>query len=308
MQNSKLVVLICCCCVLLATAVASGGTKWRPVVLMHGLLAGAEAMSHAQQWMQADFPNIYTLNVEIGDGKDSSLLMDINKQVESFAATVAADPSLRSGFNLVCHSQGGLICRAYLERYNNPPVHNFVSWAGPHAGVFGVPDLNYLCPDAYCPWLAWAFDLVLESWAEAWVQQSISFASYWKDPLDYSAYLKYNQFLADINNERPQKNETYKRHLSSLNRLVLVYAEDVEIVIPKTSPWFQFFRTGQDVDVVPFNATNTYVGDWLGLRSLNEQGKLIMGAVPCHRQDVPRAVCKKWAYDLYARPFLNNTL
>jgi hypothetical protein len=31
-------------------------SNWRPVVLMHGLLASAEAMSHAQKWIEADYP------------------------------------------------------------------------------------------------------------------------------------------------------------------------------------------------------------------------------------------------------------
>jgi hypothetical protein len=30
--------------------VAKAQQQWRPVVLMHGLLATSEAMSHAQQW------------------------------------------------------------------------------------------------------------------------------------------------------------------------------------------------------------------------------------------------------------------
>ena len=81
-------------------------------------------------------------------GKDDSLLMDINKQIESFAQTVRSDPELARGFNLIGHSQGGLIVRAYVERFNNPPVYNMISWAGPQAGVFGVPDFNSLCPDA----------------------------------------------------------------------------------------------------------------------------------------------------------------
>ena len=55
---------------------------------MHGLLASAEAMSHAQKWIEADFPvnpplrdfqGIYTHNVEIGNGRDDSLTIDMNK-------------------------------------------------------------------------------------------------------------------------------------------------------------------------------------------------------------------------------------
>lgn len=37
---------------------------------------------------------------------------------------------------------------------------------GPHDGVYGVPDLNALCPDEVCPWLDWVLDLVLDSWED----------------------------------------------------------------------------------------------------------------------------------------------
>ena len=115
------------------------------------LMASAEAMSHTEQWIQEDFPGIYIHNAEIGNGKRDSLLMNINKQVDELASQLLADPKLQQGFNMVCHSQGGLLCRAYVERYNDPPVYNFMSWAGPQDGVYGVPDFNALCPDSSTP-------------------------------------------------------------------------------------------------------------------------------------------------------------
>ncbi len=124
-----------------ASAVAMAAT-WRPVVLMHGLMSGASAMSHAQGWIAADFPGIYTVSVEIGNGRDDSMLMEMNKQVASFAATVQRDRNLTKGFNLIGHSQGAMIARAYIERYSGnpkfPPVHNYISWAGPQDGVYGA--------------------------------------------------------------------------------------------------------------------------------------------------------------------------
>ena len=40
----------------------------------------------------------------------------------------------------------GLVTRAFIERFNDPPVHNWISLAGPQFGVYGVPDFNALCP------------------------------------------------------------------------------------------------------------------------------------------------------------------
>ncbi len=36
-------------------------------------------------------------------------------------------------------SQGGQFLRAYIERFNNPPVHNLVTFGGQHMGVVDVP-------------------------------------------------------------------------------------------------------------------------------------------------------------------------
>jgi len=300
----KKLIFIC----LLVANVSFANPQWRPVVLMHGLLADAEAMSHAQGWIEADFPGIYTKNIEIGNGRDDSMFMDLNDQVANFSEQVAADPLLANGFNLVCHSQGGLICRAFIERYNKPPVYNFVSWAGPMDGVYGTPEFNAICPDDLCPWLNWVMDIILDGgWVNQDFQSSISFAAYWKDPFNIPDYLEYNIFLADINNERPTKNTTYKEHIESLNYMLLEYSTIDNIVIPMQSPWFYFYAEGSDSIILPMNETDFYNQDWLGLKTLNEGGRLGLIGIDCDHQNIPQNVCKNF-YDMYTKPLLNNTM
>jgi len=284
---------------------------WRPVVLMHGLLAGSEAMSHAQAWIEADFKGIYVKNVEIGNGRDDSMFMDINLQVENFAMQLKNDSKLKYGFNLIGHSQGGLLTRAYVERYNDPPVYNWISWAGPHQGVFGVPDFNAQCPVYDCPWLAILFDFVLDNdgWLSKDVQSNIAFAAYWHDPLDQAAFVSDNIFLADINNARSVKNQTYKANILSLNTAMLLYSTTDNIVVPKESPWFSFFDyvNGSDNNVVKCDRLPDWTEDWLGFASLYAAGKLQLHSTPCGHQDIPRDSCKS-TYDKYTKPLLNNTL
>ena len=43
-------------------------TVLRPVVLMHGLDANSESMSHMQGWIEADFPGIHVHNAEVRGG------------------------------------------------------------------------------------------------------------------------------------------------------------------------------------------------------------------------------------------------
>jgi len=278
---------------------------------MHGLLTGAEAMSHAAAWITADFPGMYIKNVEIGNGRDDSMFMNINDQVAEFARIVANDTQLARGFNLIGHSQGGLITRAYIERYNNPPVYNWMSWAGPQQGVFGVPDLNAYCPVADCPWLAVLFDeiLVQNNWLSKDIQDNIAFAAYWHDPLDQAAFASENVFLADINNARAVKNATYKSNIMSLNTAMLLYSTTDHIVVPRESPWFSFFDyvNGSDSTVDDYKLLPDWTDDWIGMRSLASKGKLLTYSTPCGHQNIPRDVCKKY-YDMYSKPLLNNTL
>eukprot|EP01121_Diplochlamys_sp_Union-15-3_P016236 TRINITY_DN5489_c0_g1_i1.p1 TRINITY_DN5489_c0_g1~~TRINITY_DN5489_c0_g1_i1.p1 ORF type:complete len:303 (-),score=36.20 TRINITY_DN5489_c0_g1_i1:19-927(-) len=296
------------CFVLFLFVVNIHGAQYRPVVLMHGLLGAAEAMSHAQGWIEADFPGIYTHNAEVGNGRDDSLWLPINQQVEILAQGIRNDSKLAKGFNMVCHSQGALLCRAYIERYNSPPVYNYISWAGPHGGQYGVPDLNALCPDNYCPELDWVMNAILNgAWTDDFMQEHVSFATYWKDPFAYSDYLKYNTFLADINNERPTKNTTYKENMLSLNTVLLIYSTSDNIVIPKTSPWFQQFKINSDTVVELFNQTEQWQEDWLGLQTLFKSSRLTFKSVPCGHQDIPRDVCKSY-YELYTKPLLDNYL
>ena len=116
--------------------------------------------------------------------------------------------NLKDGFNLIGHSQGALVTRGYIERYNDPPVHNYISWVGPHAGVYGVPAFNTLCPDVTCPWIDDLVDDLLTSGASKATQKLISFAAYWKDPLNMTDYLADNILIADLNNEKATKNPT----------------------------------------------------------------------------------------------------
>ncbi len=234
------------------------------------------------------------------------MFMNINKQVDEFAATIRNDTSLAKGFNLVCHSQGGLIGRAYIERYNNPPVHNFITWSSPHGGQYGVPDFNAICPDHTCPWLNEIFSWILENGGEQ-IQDFIAFAAYWRDPLNATTWVKTNNFLSDINNMREEKNSTYKANMVSLNAFLMMYTTADFIVVPKVSPWFEFFADGTDINPVPFRKTDTYQGDWIGLQTLDLAGKIITKSCNCSHQDYPRPDCK-YVYDEYTAPLLNNTL
>ena len=64
--------------------------------------------------------------------------------------------------------------------------------------------------------------------------------------------------------------------------MLIRFSEDT-IVVPKDSAWFGAFREGtrvEDDDVVPLRQSRLYREDWLGLRELDESGRLVMFDCP----------------------------
>lgn len=160
------------------------------------------------------------------------------------------------------------------------------------------------------------------SWLSRTVQESLSFAAYWHDPLDQAAFASLNIFLADINNVRAAKNATYKANMLSLNKVFLLYSTNDRIVVPLQSPWFSFFDyvNGSDSVVDNYSALPDYTEcvclvvcfvvclvvrcvvqtvldawrrtfadrDWIGMRSLMQAKKLVMQSTPCGHQGSAR--------------------
>lgn len=106
----------------------------------------------------------------------------------------------------------------------------------------------------------------------SYLQRAITPLAYWHDAKDETRYKNGSTFLALINNEN-HYNPNYVRNLQALKRLVLVkYRDDVSLV-PNESSWFGF--EDKDGNVLRMEQTEVYIKDKLGLRELQESGKLI---------------------------------
>jgi palmitoyl-protein thioesterase len=92
-------------------------------------------------------------------------------------------------------------------------------------------------------------------------------------------YLEHSNFLADVNNEREEKNATYAKNLASLENLVMYMFEDDVTVIPKESGWFaQVNATSEEVTWL--KDRTIYKEDWIGLKKLDEKGGLKFDTMP----------------------------
>eukprot|EP00668_Euglena_longa_P000240 GGOE01000326.1.p1 GENE.GGOE01000326.1~~GGOE01000326.1.p1 ORF type:complete len:302 (+),score=92.45 GGOE01000326.1:136-906(+) len=221
----------------------------------------------------------YVTNIALWDSvildQMSEFFLPMNDEVAAFAQKVQSDPKLAQGFDAIGISQGSLIIRGYVQRYNSPPVVNFLSIHGPMAGVAGFPH----CP--YKELVCQLFDRFLGELAYTGLaQRSLAQANYLRDPLRIPEYLQANPFLPDLNNELPVKNMVYRENFIKLRKLVLVKALKDTMVLPKDSAWFGFYADGSTTQVLPMIFTSWFREDSFGLRTLDNNGRIFFESTP----------------------------
>lgn len=60
----------------------------------------------------------------------------MNEQIDFVAEQIANITELKDGFDAIGFSQAGQFLRAYVERYNSPPVHNLITFGSQHMGMY----------------------------------------------------------------------------------------------------------------------------------------------------------------------------
>merc|ERR1719334_701349 len=106
------------------------------------------------------------------------------------------------------------------------------------------------------------------------VQDFLVQAQYWHDPLHFDTYVEKSLFLAEINNEKPEKNASYAENLAKLENFVMVKHTKDGMVEPLESEHFEFYTPGQSDVILPLRESPVYVEDRIGLKALDEAGKL----------------------------------
>ncbi len=194
----------------------------------------------------------------------------MTEQIDKACADLAAHPILSTApaVDALGFSQGGQFLRGYVERCNSPPVRSLVTFGSQHNGISSFRDCT--ATDWVC---RGAMALLRGNTWSSFVQARLVPAQYFRDPAadNYDRYLEASNFLADINNERPIKNQRYKKNLASLTNLVLYMFENDTTVIPKETAWFEEVN---GTEVTPLRARKLYADDWIGLRELDRNGGL----------------------------------
>eukprot|EP00210_Caulerpa_lentillifera_P003150 g3010.t1 len=264
------------------TEVTNARHKALPIVLWHGMgdtCCGKRSVGRIKTFIEENY-GIFVYSIGFGiEAQDfaAGYLGSVNDQVTTVCKKLKSIKQLYHGYNAIGFSQGGQFLRAVAQRCNHeePKMRTLVTLGAQHQGVMGYPgcdvmkDMSILCRIVQRAIRIGVYRSPFES--------TIIQAQYYKDPFQYAEYLKHSKFLKDINCDGHVKNDLYKQNLISLKKLVMVRFQDDEMVIPRDSAWFSFYN---GTDLIPLKEQDTYKEDWIGLKTMDEKGKLIFITCP----------------------------
>ena len=155
-------------------------------------------------------------------------------------------------------------------KFNDPPVLNFISVHGPHAGVAGVPRCDP-GDNAILKGLCDLLDLLLGDFVYTpAIQSSIAQSNYFRDPLKISEYLSGSAFLPFFLENPPKE---YRDRFVQIKKLVLIMAKRDTMIFPKESEYFGAFQDGGWSKIIPGNEQPWY--ETLGLKEMDQNKKIV---------------------------------
>ncbi|KAL9001388.1 MAG: hypothetical protein Q9188_005482 [Gyalolechia gomerana] len=247
-----------------------------PLVVWHGLGDNykADGLRSIGSLANATNPGTYTYYIRLDDDastdRTATFLGNVTEQVLKVCNDIATHPLLSQApaINGLGFSQGGQFLRAYAQRCNNPPIRTLVTFGSQHNGISEFQN----CADDDWVCKSWDGYLKRNTWSN-FVQSRLVPAQYFRNPEDLDGYLENSNFLADINNERAEKNDTYKANLKKLKKFVMFMFEEDTTVVPKESALFADYNKTSD-EVTRLQDRTLYKEDWLGLKWLDEKKRL----------------------------------
>ena len=304
-----------------APAPPSGGGTGVAVVVLHGIgdwrnrsipfLPFGEPRSLAQAVRDA-LPQAYVLNAVYGNSGDAGdqragAFGRFGDVVADTCAQLVADAQLIAAarIHLMGISEGALMLRGMLQHPScgRLRIASLISLAGPHAGVSALPFCQPLTGEdsgAPCRQIT---ELLRGDAYSPELQNSFLPAAYYVDPtLSLSQFADHGTWLARANGlaGTPPWQSAYAKHrLTSLERLVLYRFEEDTLMAPRDTAWFGYLD-GCPARVLQLWEQPGWEADVLGLRALNESGRLLLLTAPGQHA----TFTTPWFVEHIIRPFL----
>ncbi|XP_068616460.1 lysosomal thioesterase PPT2-A-like [Brachionichthys hirsutus] len=238
---------------------------YKPVIIVHGIFDGPKDMETLSRYITETHPGTEVTVIDLYDYMAS--LKPLWMQVQGFRISInAITRKAPNGVHLLCFSQGGLICRAFLATSPDHNVHTIISLASPQAGQFG--DTSYL---------KWLFPEHAKGavfrFCYSRLGQKCSICDYWNDPHHRPQYVKYSSFLAVLNGDRPHSYlEAWRANILRIKKLVLIGGPDDGVISPWQSSHFGFYDSNENI--VEMRMQEFYKNDTFGLKTLDARGDM----------------------------------
>lgn len=251
-----------------------------PTILIHGI--GGDTRDLENLKASLEDRNVPVYNIEVGNGKIDSIFMNMNTQCRLLSENIES-LGIDGKINLIGISQGGLLARCYVEKYSHKlnKVHSLITYGTPHMGIF-IPFLE------------------------------IPYLEYWKNPYKYNDYLETNDFLVYLNNEKYHENmDLYRMNLMGVDNFATIWSSIDQVISPYQSAYFEFYnisaaKNNEQLTIVDFFESDTYLLDKIGLKSLYVENKLFIKKYDCQHEEFKSPKC--YLDTVHGESLLNFTL
>ena len=253
---------------LLSVILISFTTCSLPVAIFHGIGDSCSngGMNNIANYFSNNLNGTYVKCIETG-GSTNDFFTSFANQAKLGCDAIRSDKNFSGEFSVVGISQGALLARYIIQVCNMPGiVKRYVSIGGPQMGVSKFPhcDSGFLCS---------IVNSLLDNLVYLHIaQNSIGPAGYFRNNYDKSDYLNYSTFLADLNNEKDQKNINYKLRFLKLENVLLIKFADDTMIIPKETAHFGFLNEKDELQSL--EKSEVYLTDLIGLRQLISEKKV----------------------------------
>lgn len=239
-----------------------------PVAIFHGIgdFCIRPGMSNIADFFSSKLDGVYVKCIETG-GNVLDWFTSFISQAEKGCEAIKHDKNFAGEFSVVGISQGALLARYIIEKCDMPgKVKRYVSIGGPQMGVAKFPHCE---SGIFCNLVNGIIDKLVYF---SLVQNFIGPAGYFKTNNKIDNYVNSSTFLADLNNEKKEKNENYKKRFLELEKILLIKFTEDTMIIPKETSQFRFYNKENVVE--DLEKSDFYINDYIGVRQLMEENKI----------------------------------